>query len=267
MPLSPTANRRVIVTGATSGIGAAVTQQLARGGAMVLATGRRQCRLDELTRDLQSSRGKVIGLCGDITSATHRQRLLRTAQQQFGGLDILINNAGVGAIGPFMEADTQRLRQIMEVNFFAPVELTREAYEMLRMGSHPAIVNISSVLAHRAVPSKSEYCASKFALHGFSDALRAELAQDGIDVLLVSPSTTSSEFFHHLLEDRGTAVASRKGMTPEQVAVAVLRSLTTRRHESLLSWGGRMLVWLDRLAPTLANFLVERYGQPHSKPR
>src|SRR5204862_1604528 len=103
--------------------------------------------------------------------------------------------AGIGRLGPFEAADEARLRQIMEVNFFAPVEFIREALPLLAAGNKPIIVNVSSVLGHRAVPDKSEYCASKFALHGFSDALRAELAPQGIDVLLVSPSTTASEFF------------------------------------------------------------------------
>ena len=98
------------------------------------------------------------------------------------------------------QAGEERLRRVMEVNFFAPVELIRSAIPLLREGKRPLIVNISSVFGHRAVPRKSEYCASKFALHGFSDALRAELAREGIDVLLVSPSTTQSEFFDMVLE-------------------------------------------------------------------
>src|SRR5205085_10807559 len=106
-----------------------------------------------------------------------------------------INNAGIGAVGPFEDAGEERLRRVMEVDFFAPAELIRGALPLLKGGHHPIIVNIGSVLGHRAVPGKSEYCASKFALHGFSDALRAELAPQGIDVLLVSPSTTVSEFF------------------------------------------------------------------------
>jgi short-subunit dehydrogenase len=112
----------------------------------------------------------------------------------------LVNNAGIGAIGPFAEASPERLRKIMEVNFFAPAELIRSALPLLEAGKRPLIVNVSSVLGHRGIPKKSEYCASKFALHGFSDALRCELAPRGIDVLLVSPSTTATEFFDNVIE-------------------------------------------------------------------
>ncbi len=184
-------------------------------------------------------------------------------RRELGGLDILINNAGVGAQGPLATASPERLRRVMEVNFFAPVELIRAAIPLLRAGRQPLIVNISSVLGHRAVPGKSEYCASKFALHGLSDALRAELAGDGIDLLLVSPSTTRSEFFDSVLEgksQRGLSVAG--GMLPQRVARATLRAMRRGRHEIILSAGGKLLVWLDRLVPPLVDRLVARFGSP-----
>ncbi len=252
--------RRALVTGASSGIGAAVARQLVKHGAKVLITARRQDRLEELAIDLIAAGGQVYVLPGDITSPEHRRELLAYAHHQMGGLDILINNAGVGAVGPFFEAEPGRLRQIMEVNFFAAVELIREARELLRAGTSPIIVNIGSVLGHRAVPSKSEYCASKFALHGFSDALRAELAKEHIDVALVSPSTTSSEFFDRLLEDRGTAVKGPYDMSPDEVARAVIKCIRSGRHEAILSLSGRMLVWLDRMFPSVADRIVQRFG-------
>ena len=146
----------------------------------------------------------------------------------------------------------------MEVNFFAPAEFIREALPMLRAGNRPLIVNIGSVLGHRAVPEKSEYCASKFALHGLSDSLRTELASSRIDVLLVSPSTTASEFF-----DRAVGEASRPqgrfgAMSPEAVARRTALAMQSGRREIILSASGKLLVWLDRLCPPLADWLVAR---------
>jgi short-subunit dehydrogenase len=167
----------------------------------------------------------------------------------------------VGAIGPFARAHEDRLRRVMEVNFFAPAELIRVALPMLRAGQRPLIVNIGSVLGHRAVANKSEYCASKFALHGLSDALRAELAGEGIDLLLVSPSTTRSEFADHLLEADSRPSRWQFGqMSADQVAARAIRAMCRGRHEIILSPGGKLLVWLDRLSPPLLNRLIARFG-------
>ncbi len=147
----------------------------------------------------------------------------------------------------------------MEVNFFAPVELIRALIPNLRKGREPVICNMVSVLGHRAVPDKSEYCASKFALHGFSDSLRAELAGDGIQVTLVSPSTTRSEFFDSLIDtDPKLASKSIGSWSPERVARTTLAAIRKRRSEVICSLGGKVLVYADRLAPPLVNKLLAK---------
>lgn len=264
MPKRTIANRRVIITGASSGIGAALARAFVAAGAQVTLTARRAERLDAIiselnTSELNGSTTSAYALAGDITDAAHREALIRFAVDSMGGVDTLINNAGTGAIGPFLDADAERLRKIMDVNFFAPAELIRQAAPELKSSQDGVVVNIGSVLGHRAMPSKSEYCASKFAMHGLSDALRAELA-DEIDVILVSPSTTKSEFFDQLLENDGSAAKNPYGMTPEQVASKTLSALRSGKHEVILSAGGKLLVWLDRLSPALAGWVAKRYG-------
>lgn len=253
--------KRILLTGASSGIGRALAVNLTKQGAKLLITARRADRLESLATELASSGEPVQFLAGDITSAEHRKNLAEWAERQWGGLDILINNAGVGALGPFAEKGEARLRQVMEVNFFGPVELTRICLPLLQQGEQAAIVNIGSILGHRAVPGKSEYCASKFALHGFSDSLRAELADQRIDVILVSPSTTQSEFFAAAIESEGTSPAEGKfPATPQSIAQATVRAIQRGRHETIPSISGAALVWLDRICPPLANRLVARWG-------
>jgi short-subunit dehydrogenase len=250
---------RTIVTGATSGIGRALVIELIRRGAKIVAMGRRGDRLQSLATELAAPNGYRY-VVGDVTRREDRALAIATAVREFGGLDALINNAGIGALGRFDAADEPRLRQIMEVNFFAPAEFIREALPILKDGHRPIIVNIGSVLGHRAVPEKSEYCASKFALHGLSDALRAELASLGIDVLLISPSTTASEFFA-VAAGQSTQPQSRFGATPaETVAHRTVAAIAAGRHEIILSAGGNFLVWLDRLCPPLADWLVAHWG-------
>ncbi len=216
--------QRVLLTGGSSGIGEALARRLAANGTKLLLTARRQDRLEKLSRELRELSGGICYCAGDITDPPTRHQLIQLAQQRWGGLDILINNAGLGAVGPFADAQPDRLRRIMEVNFFAPAELTRLALPLLKRGQAPLLVNVGSVLGHVAAPKKSEYCASKFALRGLTDALRAELAQQGIDVLLVSPNTTRSEFFDSLLEQQGEVAVNPWSMSPDRVARRTVRN-------------------------------------------
>lgn len=253
--------KRMLVTGASSGIGREIARQLARQRARLVVTARREDRLHQLVDQIAAAGGEAHALAGDITAAAVRQRALKMALEQLGGLDGLINNAGLGAMGEFRDADPDRLRRIMEVNFFAPAELTRAALPLLTLGNRPIVVNVGSVLGHRAVPRKSEYCASKFALRGFSDALRAELARAGIDVLLVSPSTTETEFFERVLERSGPPARINGRVMPARVVASkTVRAMRRGNHEIILSAEGKLLVWLDRLCPRLANWLVARFG-------
>lgn len=261
MSKRPIANQRVIVTGASSGIGWHLVRQLAQAGAKVCACARRGERLRELQQEIIDAGGICEIVTGDVTATATRRHLLDTVEASFGGLDMLVNNAGVGAMGRFDEASPERLREIFEVNFFAMAEMTRESLPLLDQGNKPIIVNISSVLGHRAVPLKSEYSASKFAVHGFSDALRAELAPVGIDVLLVSPSTTDSEFFDQAIEDKTKKDWKKSGaMSPDVVAAKTISAIRKGKHEIILTHGGRVLVWIDRIFPGVANRILAKFG-------
>ena len=251
---------RTIITGTSSGIGRELALALAARNARLILNARRVDRLTALAAEINSLGGEALAVAGDIAEPQTRERLVSTARESFDGLDLLINNAGIGAHGPFAQASPERLRRVMEVNFFAPLELIRTALPTLSSGNQPMIVNVSSVLGHRAVPGKSEYCASKFALHGFSDSLRAELVPSKIDVLLVSPSTTETEFFDNVLERGDEHKSNRKPMSASAVAHKTVRAIEHGRHEIILSGKGKALVWLDRLFPSLMDHLVARFG-------
>jgi short-subunit dehydrogenase len=252
---------RTIVTGASSGIGREIAIELARQRAKLIVTARRAERLEEVLAELRTLHADAVSVVGDIVDAATRRELVEAADREFGGLDALVNNAGIGAIGPFINADEDRLRRVMEVNFFAPVELIRLALPLLRGGNRPIIANVSSVLGHRAVPNKSEYCASKFAMHGFSDALRCELASNGVDVLIISPSTTSSEFFDGVIDKQdNTHDRMSHAMPPQVVARKTVKAMRCGKHEVILSVGGKALVWLDRLCPAMMNRVLARFG-------
>ena len=255
-------NKRAVITGASSGIGWHLALQLAQEQVDIVICARREERLIELKDKIEASGGKCFWVAGDVTQPQTRAQLVQTCKAKLGGLDILINNAGIGAMGRFDEANENRMRKIFEVNFFAVADMIRESLGLIKQGSEPIIVNISSVLGHRAAPLKSEYCASKFAIHGFSDSIRAELTKDNIDLLLVSPSTTDSEFFDSAIEDKtGKNWKAHSAMPPEVVAAKTIRAIKKGKHEIILTHGGRFIVWLDRLIPGIANRVMARFGQ------
>ncbi len=252
---------RSIVTGASSGIGRAIARELARQGGKVACVARREDRLETLAEEIRSTGGTGVTICGDVTDAAVRASAIEAAASNFGGLDILVNNAGVGAIGSFESADPQRVRRVMEVNFFALVEMTRLALPLLKQSQRPIIVNVSSIVGRRGTPQNSEYAASKFAVQGFSESIRAELAASGIDVLVVCPGTTQTEFFDQVLEDKGGPKwPEHKAVTAESVACATIRAIRRGSHEITPYFWGKVLVMMNRVSPWFVDKLMERYA-------
>ncbi len=253
---------RILLTGASSGIGRALAQKLARHGVRLLLVARRRDALEALAKEITTStHSEALVQSGDLTDPEVRRAAIQRAQQTWGGLDILVNCAGAGAHGRFVTASEKTLRQIMEVNFFAATELTRLAIPLLQEGRDPLVVNVGSILGHRAIPLNSEYCASKFALRGWSESLRAELRRLGVGVLLVSPGRTETDFFSHLLEKKTTTPWDKmQGISPDAVARQTIRAIERRKHEIIPNWHGRLLVWLNRCCPGLVDRLMNRFG-------
>jgi len=253
------AGSRILITGASQGIGLALAELAARRGAKVLAAARSVEPLAELQKRVSSNGHTLEFVAADVTSSADRQKLVNAALQHFGGLDVLVNNAGIGATGHFVEAEPDRLRKIMEVNFFGVTETTRIFLPLLRQGNKPAIVNISSIAGKRGIPARSEYSASKFAVEGFSEALRAELVKVGIDVLVVAPGLTQTNFSHNMIERKALMqVDHMRGMTAEAVAEATLRALEHGRTRTVLTFKGKLLTLVSRFLPRLADKIAAK---------
>lgn len=253
---------RALVTGASSGIGRAIAIELARKGVDLVLVARRAAPLSELALEIEKLGRRAISIVGDVTDPAIRKEALSAALEQLGGLDLLVNNAGVSAHGRFADGNAETLRRILEVNFFAPLELTREAIPLLRAGRTPMVVNVSSILGRRGIPLNSEYCASKFALTGFSESLRAELGKEDIDVLIVSPGTTETELFDNLLEEREKPRwAKSRGVSSEYVARATVRAIERGKYEIVPNWQGWWLLLANRIAPRLVDWALQRVAR------
>ena len=252
-------NRRILITGASSGIGRALAEQAATDGARLVLAARSGDKLDELAATLGKRGTEVIAVAADITREDDRRKAVDTAVNRFGGLDVLVNNAGVGSWGHFADCTEAILRQIMEVNFFAPTELIRLALPHLIAGQQPAIVNVASMCGRRGMPAWSEYSASKFALCGMSEALRAEFARFDIDVLVILPGLTRSNLHRALLRSEGRMqINFDEGMPPERVATGILRALQKNRAETVLGREARWLLRFNRFFPRLLDWFIGR---------
>jgi len=256
------AGARIVLTGASSGIGHALALRLAEQGARLVLASRNQERLAALAEAISAKGGSAIVVPTDVADPAQRTRLIEQALAELGGIDILINNAGVGAIGFFEDADEGRLRRIMEVNFFGATELTRLALPHLRHGRDPMIVNVASVLGRRAIPTSVEYCASKFAMVGWSEGLRAELARHGVHVLVVCPGGVETEFDVHMIERRTQPTwRDRRRMSPDRCAQLIVGAMRRRKNEVVITTTAKLVVWLNRLSPRLLDWVLARYAR------
>jgi len=248
---------RVLVTGASEGIGREITLEALRRGCRVVATARRLALLEELRQEVPDLPLQIVA--ADVSSPEGRQLMLQAAQSHFGGLDVLINNAGFGASGQFVDLNLQTLRDIFETNYFGLCELVRIALPILEQGKTPAVVNISSILGKRAWPARSFYSSSKFAVQGFSNALREELKPKGIDVVVVCPGLTNTSFPKNMLENKAKIPLNHKrGMSPKKVAESTLDALAAGTPEVHLTFLGRLLLRVNAIAPGIVDRIAQR---------
>ena len=249
---------RALVTGATSGIGKAIAQAIAQRGGNVLATARRSERLIELAA---SSDGRIQWEAGDQTDATFREHLIASLNTRLGGLDLLVLAAGVGGIGRFETSPKESLESMLAIDLVAPAELARNAIATLRVGNRPGIVFIGSILGYQGVPLHAEYCAAKFALRGLANSIRLELQEDSIDVMLVSPGPTQSEFWNRLLHGSRPHWSRGLPMEASQVAEAVLRGLVKGQREVIPGFSNRWFVRASILFPRLLDRFIQKVSQ------
>jgi short-subunit dehydrogenase len=251
--------KRVILTGASGGIGRALAVALVRSGARVALAARSADKLSALATELKGQGGDAIAIPTDVTKPEDRARLVETTVATFGGLDLLVNNAGVGSWGHFADSTEAICRTVMEVNFFAPVELTRLAMPHLTRGNQPAVVNVTSMCGRKGMPAWPEYSASKFALVGMSEAWRGEFARFDVDVLTIVPGLTQSGFENNWLRKDGKAdLGLARGMLPDYLAARIVDAIRRNRTETVVGGEARRLLLFNKFFPRLTNWLIAR---------
>lgn len=254
----------VFITGASSGIGAAAARAYAKAGAHVVCAARRTDRLDELVRELERKGHEALAVTCDVRDERSVREAVEQAVRRFGGLDVLVNNAGVGLYGPVAELTAETLHENFDINVYGVLRCIQAALPYIRRRGGGQIVNVSSVLGFRALPGMGGYSASKFALNALTESMRIELKPEKIDVVLVAPGITETEFRTSAMTTSGKREtrAPSKPMTAEQVAAAMVKASRKREREVLLTLSGRAMVEINRFAPKLFDRVAQKMVGP-----
>lgn len=254
--------RVAVVTGASSGIGLAVSRQLAREGVAVVMGARRADRLEAASADIRSAGGRAETVAMDVTSESDVARLVECALQAFGRLDIMICNAGFGYYGTVEETSGETMRRMMDVNFTGTFYGARAALPVFRAAGRGHLMIVSSIVGRRGIAQMSGYSATKAAQAGFAEALRAEFAGTDIHVSVVFPVSTDTEFKYAMERDFGHSVA---GLGPKQSVDAVARAMVgglRRPAPEIYPYRlSRGLAIINALAPGSADRMVRKYGR------
>jgi len=233
-----------IITGASSGIGAATAHEFARRGARVVLATRRTEELEVQVDAITEAGGRAIAIPTDITDAAQVMRLLERTREAFGRVDVLVNNAGANWVKPLAETSAEEIIRLLQVNLLGAMLVTQAVLPEMQQRHHGAIISVGSVASHVAI--EPLYSATKFGVRGFSLALRRQLAGRGISVSLVTPGN---------IRTRMTSGLRERMPEPELVAGTIANFVVHPRREVIVPLKYHAIVWLDQLLPGIADFI------------
>ncbi len=252
----------VIITGASSGIGAACAKEFSKRGARVAMAARNLEKMQEIEKDIKNSGCKAIAVKTDVTIEEDCKNLIETVVKQFGTIDILINNAGISMRALFEDLHLDVIRKLMNVNFWGSVFCTKHALPHL-LKSKGSVVGISSIAGFKGLPCRTGYAASKYAMHGFMETLRIENLKKGLHVMIVAPGFTSSNIRMSALGPNGKpqGISPRNEnsmMSPEKVASHIIKGLMRKRRTIILTPIGRWSIYVNRILPRFVDNMTYR---------
>jgi short-subunit dehydrogenase len=255
--------QRIILTGASEGIGRALALALAARGARVAVAARDRERLETLAQECRACGGEALAIPTDVTNQQDLEWLVAETVKSFGGIDAVVHNAGITMWSRFDALqDFSIFERLIEVNYLAPVRLTALSLPHLRE-SRGLIVAIASLAGMTGVPERSGYAASKHAMVGFFDSLRIELDGTGVGVSIVAPDFVVSEIHKRAIGPDGEPLGASpmmqsKIMTATECARRIVRAMEKRQRLLLMSRRGKLGRWLKLLAPSLIDRIAAR---------
>jgi short-subunit dehydrogenase len=248
-------SRRVLLTGATGGIGRVIAQRLLEEGAHVLLVARDEAALGSLVQSFAFARDRVDAHVADLTQRAARTALCDVARQWHGGIDVLINNAGVNPFSMYEDLTAEQLDQCLAVNVQAPMHLCRDLLPWLKARESAAIVNVGSVFGSIGLPGYVAYSAAKFAIRGFSEALRRELADSRVMVKYLAPRATRTAMNSAAVEEMNSRLKVAMD-PPARVAGELIALLKHRRNSAVVGWPEKAFVKVNALLPGIVDRAV-----------
>jgi short-subunit dehydrogenase len=250
-------NKVVLITGASSGIGRCLAIDFAKRGAVVIGCGRSQERLDQILNEVRRASPSSTMIPCDVGNRLEVQSMVTKVFTDFGKIDILINNAGIGMRKPFAEASVDAIEEVMRTNYFGMVYCTHAALPSMIARGEGHIVNISSVAGLIGTPNLSGYCASKFAMNGFSECLYYELKPLGIHISVICPGPVRTDF-NRSFADTKPKSPSFLMLAPETVSRLVIRAIAAKKFEVIMPWSLALICRVARMAPGLFRAVAGR---------
>lgn len=252
----------VLITGASSGIGKRLAIDFAGRGAVVIGCGRSIPRLKAVLKEVRLTSPASAMMACDVSDAEQVQGMIEKILSDFGRVDILINNAGIGMRKPFYETDLATIEAIMRINYLGAVYCTHELLPSMIARGNGHIVNISSGAGKIGTLNMAAYCASKFAMNGWSESLYHELTPLGVKVSLVCPGPVHTGFsrdFHDSEPQSPPALF----VTSSAVSQAVFKVIEHNRFEHIMPRWLALMCWVKRLSPGLFRYLAQRRFRRH----
>ncbi|MGQ0793679.1 MAG: SDR family NAD(P)-dependent oxidoreductase [Deltaproteobacteria bacterium] len=254
-------DRVVVITGASSGIGREAALLFAEKRAKIVLAARREDKLRELAQEISLRGAEAMVASLDVSDASAVDSMILRAADEFGGVDILVNNAGFGQFATIEQTSYEDMREILNVNLMGIFNASKAVIPLMKARGGGHIINLSSVAGKRGFPFLGAYCATKFAICGFSEALRVELASAGIHVSVVYPVLTRTEFFDVLKNKTGKKYEPPNlfAQSARHVASAIVACAERPRAEVLPFPALRLLMMLNSIAPWVLDFILKRY--------
>lgn len=248
-------NKVVVITGASSGIGEASAIQFAKSGANVVLVGRRNEKLLEVEKKLSDYNVSTLVCPCDVSNKLEVKEMSMKVHERFGKIDILINNAGFAIYGKVSDLDIEQIESQMQTNYFGMIYCTKNFLKKMLEQKSGHIVNIASVAGSFGLPGIASYCASKFAILGFSESLQHELKGTGVGITVVSPIMVNTNFFDNS-SFASMIKYSQTALNANTVAKAILKAANSSRLEIIVPAYVRGAIWAKHTFPYLVNPIV-----------